>query len=282
VVNVLVNPSLSPGDIEELKEIIEAFGFEPRVLPDLAGSFDGHLAEADYSPLTTGGTPVEAFARMGEARATLVIGDSLAQAADLLAERTGVPDHRFDHLTGLEAVDEFLFTLQRLSARPVPPRFVRQRAQLQDAMLDVHFYLGMAKVAVAADPDLLKANGDLLAGMGAELVAAVSPSNARVLKSVLAPEVKIGDLEDLERRAREAGAELVIGNSHCAATAERLGLPLLRAGFPQYDRFGAPAALSIGYRGTRRILFDLANMLLTTEPGAIEPYRSIYAATEEA
>ena len=51
-VTILVNGSLSPGDIEEVKEIVEAFGLEPIVLPDLSGSLDGHLADADYSPLT--------------------------------------------------------------------------------------------------------------------------------------------------------------------------------------------------------------------------------------
>ncbi|MEZ5840239.1 MAG: nitrogenase iron-molybdenum cofactor biosynthesis protein NifN [Hyphomicrobiales bacterium] len=275
--NLLVNASLSPGDIEELKEIVELFGLVPVVLPDLSGSLDGHLADADFSPLTTGGFAVERFGRLHQARATFVIGDSLAEAADLLADRTGIADHRFDHLMGLEAVDEFLQTLSTVAGVPVPEKLRRQRRQLQDAMLDAHFFLGMARVAVAADPDLLKAHCDLLAGVGAEIVAAVASSNARILKSALAPLVKIGDLEDLEALCREDGADIVIGNAHAVATAERLGVPLLRAGFPQFDRLGAPAVLSVGYRGSRRILFDLANLLLEAGPGHIKPYRSVFA-----
>ena len=273
----MVNATFSPGDIEELKEIIEAFGLEPVVLPDVSGSLDGHLEDADFSPLTTGGTDVENIRSLGDARATIVVGNSLTAAADILAERTGVPDHRFDHLMGLEAVDVFIHTLQQVSGCSVPPRFMRQRKQLQDAMLDVHFYTGMARIALAGDPDFLKAYGDLITGTGARIVTAVAPANARVLKSVPSPQVKIGDLEELEKFAREAKAGLVIGNAHCAATAERLGVPLLRAGFPQFDRFGAPAEISIGYRGTRRVLYDVANLLLETEPGAVPPYRSIYA-----
>lgn len=280
-VNVLVNASLTPGDIEELKEIIEAFDLIPLVIPDLSGGFDGHLTERDYSPLTTGGTNVEDFEILHKAKATLTIGNSMTSAAKLLNERTGVPDYYFDHLMGIEAIDHFIYTLHKLSGHPVPPRLERQRSQLQDAMLDAHFTLGMSNMAMAADPDLLKAFGDFLNGMGADMVAAVSPSNAHILKQVMAPLVKIGDLEELEKLANHENAELIIGSAHCAASAERLGLPHHRAGFPQYDRLGGPARCSIGYRGTRATLFDLANLLIEADPGAVTPYRSIYAQKQD-
>nr|WP_321463562.1 nitrogenase iron-molybdenum cofactor biosynthesis protein NifN [uncultured Cohaesibacter sp.] len=280
-VNILVNASLTPADIDEIKDIVEAFGLLPLVLPDLSTSLDGHLNERDFNPLTTGGTCVGDFEILHKARATLVIGSSMIPAADLLKERTGVPDYRFDHLMGLEAVDQFITMLHELTGQPVPKRLERQRQQLQDAMLDSHFNLGMGRVAVAADPDLLKAFGDLLAGMGCAMVAAIAPSNAAVLKHVAAREVKIGDLQELEKFASGGGADLLIGNSHCAASAERLGLPLLRAGFPQYDRIGAPARCWIGYRGSRQTLFDLVNLLIETEQGAVEPYRSIYAQVQD-
>ena len=57
-VNVLVGVSLTPGDLEELKEIIEAFGLRPVLIPDLSDSLDGHLVEGDFSPLTIGGTDI--------------------------------------------------------------------------------------------------------------------------------------------------------------------------------------------------------------------------------
>ena len=97
-VNILVNASLTPGDIEELKELVEAFGLIPLVIPDISTSLDGHLDEKDYNPLTTGGTCVGDFDILHKARATLVIGNSLDAAADLLETRTGVPTFRFSHL----------------------------------------------------------------------------------------------------------------------------------------------------------------------------------------
>ena len=275
-VNVLVGSSLTPGDLEELKEIIEAFGLRPVVVPDLSDSL-GFLGETDFSPLTIGGTAVSELATLGDSIATLVIGRSVAKAADELTERTGVPDYRFDHLMGLEAVDALVDTLHRISGEPVPDKLERQRAQLQDAMLDSHFMLGMARFAVAGDPDLLVAFSQLLAGMGAETVAAVAPVNAPVLQQVNAESVKIGDLEDLEQIAAAGKAEVLIANSHGVQSAERLGIPLLRAGFPQTDRLGGYQKIWIGYRGSRQTLFELANLMLNLEKGEIHPYRSIYA-----
>jgi nitrogenase molybdenum-iron protein NifN len=276
-VNVLAGSHLTPGDLEHIKDLIELFGLRPIVLPDLSDSLDGHLAKEDFSPLTVGGTPVSELALLGDSLATLVIGRSLNRAADLLAERTGVPDLRFAHLMGLDAVDRLVCELSSICARPVPARLERQRAQLQDAMLDTHFMLGMSRFALAADSDLLVGFSDLLASMGAETVAAVAPSNAAILRDVRTDEVKIGDLEDLELAARERDAEVLIANSHAAHTAERLGIPLLRAGFPLYDQMGGYQRTWIGYRGTRQTLFDLANILLSLQKGEIRPYRSSLA-----
>ncbi len=274
-VNVLASSMLTPGDVEAIKEWVEAFGLRPVVLPDIADSLDGHLVEAEFSSLTIGGTPRSEIAGMGESVATLVIGKSLDKAADKLKARTGVPDYRFNGLMGLAACDAFTQALAEISGQPVPARVERQRAQLQDAMVDSHFMLGFARLAIAADPDLLVMLGNFVLGMGAGIVAAVSPVRAESLAELEIGSVTIGDLEDLEQQARRHDARLVITNSHGAETARRLGLPLLRAGFPQYDLVGGYARAWVGYRGSRQALFDLAN-LLQAQHHDPEAYRSLY------
>ncbi|MDP2806401.1 MAG: nitrogenase iron-molybdenum cofactor biosynthesis protein NifN [Gallionellaceae bacterium] len=276
-VNVLAASFLTPGDIEHIKELIEAFGLRPLALPDIGDSLDGHLTETDSSPVTVGGTPVGDISTMGESIATLVLGNSLFDAADFLKTQTGVPDYRFDSLMGLDAVDSFVMTLAQISGKPVPEKIERQRAQLQDAMVDCHFMLGFARIAMAADADLLYGFSRLVTEMGCEVVAAVTPARANILQSVFATQVSIGDLEDMEIAAKKNGAQLVISNSHAVETARRLGVPLLRAGFPQYDLLGGYQRLWVGYRGTRQTLFDLANMLVEHGHHEPEPYVSIYA-----
>lgn len=280
-VNVLASAMLTPGDIEAIKEWVEAFGLRPVVLPDIGDSLDGHLVEAEFSSLTLGGTPRAEIESLGEAAATLVIGPSLDKAADLLKQRTAVPDVRFAGLMGLDDCDAFTQALAAISGRPVPEKIERQRAQLQDAMVDSHFMLGFARIALAADPDLLGMQARFLAGMGAELVAAVSSHRHDSLVGLPLERVVVGDLEDLEKAARTTRAQLLIANSHAADTARRLGLPLLRAGFPQYDLVGGYARAWVGYRGSRQALFDLAN-LMQGQHHELEAYRSIYRADDRA
>lgn len=280
-VNVLAASMLTPGDIETIKEWIESFGLRPVVLPDLGDSLDGHLTDREFSPLTVGGTPKSEIEALGEAAATLVIGRSLCRAADLLKERTGVPDVRFDHLMGLDACDAFTAALAEIAGQPVPEKIERQRAQLQDAMVDTHFMAGFARLALALDPDHLLAFGEFFSGMGAEIVAAVAPVRADALKDVPCATVQIGDLEDLERAAKLGNAQLLISNSHAAQSAGRLNIPLLRAGFPQHDLVGGYARAWVGYRGARQALFDLANLILGQHHD-IPAYRSIYRRPAEA
>lgn len=272
-VNLLLGSHLTPGDVEAIKEWVEAFGLRPVAVPDLADSLDGHIVAEDFLPVTLGGTPVGELATLGEAAATVVIGRALNGAADLLAERSAVPEWRFDGLMGLEACDRFTALLAELSGQKVPEKIERQRAQLQDAMVDTHFMTGLRRVGIAADPDLLHQLASWLAGMGSEIVAAVAPVKAPVLADVPAASVHLGDLEDLEDLARAAGAELLLGNSHLAATAARLDVPLLRAGMPQYDLIGGHCKTWVGYRGTRQALFDLANLVVHNHEH-IAPYRA--------
>jgi nitrogenase molybdenum-iron protein NifN len=274
-VNILASAALTPGDIEVIKDWCEHFGLRPVVLPDIGDALDGHLIEAEHSPLSLGGTPRDEIAAMGESIATLVIGASLHRAADALAARTGVPDRRFAHLMGLDACDAFTQALAELSANPVPPRLERERAQLQDAMVDCHFMTGFQRVALAAEPDLLAGMNALFTGMGAEIVAAVSPVGSESLKQLACATVQIGDLQDLENAARAVDAQLVVGSSHAAQSAERLGVPLLRAGFPLYDRVGGFARPWVGYRATRQALFDIANLVLEQHHD-IPAYRSVF------
>jgi nitrogenase molybdenum-iron protein NifN len=113
------------------------------------------------------------------------------------------------------------------------------------------------------------------------VVAAVAPARANILKYVDTAQVAIGDLEDLEIAAKRSGAQLVISNSHAVETSRRLGVPLLRAGFPQYDLVGGYQRLWVGYRGTRQALFDLANLMTEHGHHETEPYVSIYQRTSK-
>lgn len=274
-VNVLPGCHLTPGDIDELRDIIESFGLEPSFLPDLSGSLDGHLPE-DFTPTTLGGTSRASMAAMGAAAWTIAIGEQMRSAAQTLEQRAGIPFVLFDRLTGLAPNDEFVAFLSRISGRPAPLKLRRQRGQLVDAMLDGHFHFGGKRIAIGAEPDLLWAVGSWLEEMGAVLQAAVTTTASPILEKLPIEEVLIGDLEDLENRS--AGADLMMTHAHGRQASERLGVPLFRLGLPTFDRLGASHQLTVGYRGTRDLIFTIGNMFIAD---AHEPDPDTWRQTED-
>ncbi|MCK9983964.1 MAG: nitrogenase molybdenum-iron protein NifN [Azoarcus sp.] len=258
-VAILPGCHLTPRDVEEVREIVESFGLAPIFLPDVSGSLDGHIAD-DFSPTTIGGTTQADVKRLGASMTTLAIGEQMRPAAEALRARAGVPYRVFDRLTGLDAMDEFIAHLADISGTPVPEKWRRQRSQLQDAMLDGHFFIGGKRIAIGAEPDLLWALGSLVTEMGATLHTAVTTTASPLLERLPTDEVLIGDLEDLEIGARDC--DLMITHSHGRQAAERLHIPFHRAGLPLFDRLGAGDQLSVGYRGTKALIFTLGNMFL--------------------
>ena len=258
-VTILPGSHLTPGDIEELREIVEAFGLQPSFLPDISGSLDGHIPD-DFTPTTIGGITVQEIAGLGSTSWTIAIGEQMREAAEALEKKTGVPYRLFDRLTGLAPNDAFVAFLAKISGKPVPAKLRRQRSQLLDAMLDGHFSFGNKKIAVGAEPDLLFGVSSWLAEMGCSIEAAVTTMQSPVLENVPADEVLIGDLEDLENRA--GGCDLIVTHSHGRQMSERLGIPLFRYGLPTFDRLGAAHKVSVGYRGTRDLIFEIGNMFM--------------------
>jgi nitrogenase molybdenum-iron protein NifN len=270
-VTILVSSAFTPGDVEEIKEIVAAFGLKAIALPDLSESLDGHLSEGDFSATTTGGTTLADLRRVGSSAFTLALGESMRGAADILLDRFGTEYQVFPRLTGLKAVDEFMVRLSRVSdacgsasgLRPVPEKYRRQRCQLQDAMLDTHFYFGRKRVSLALEPDLLYSTSCFLQEMGVEIQAAVTTTKSPILKEIPVEFVTIGDLEDLQNLA--PGSDLLITNSQGKRVSKKLGIPLYRQGIPIYDRLGNGHFSCVGYRGTKELLFNIGNIFMEEE-----------------
>jgi nitrogenase molybdenum-iron protein NifN len=266
-VTLLPGPTLGPLDVEELWETAEAFGLRTIVLPDSSRALDGHLDD-DWEPLLSGGTPLSDAAAAGRSSAVLAVGAGLGSAARILSSTDAwvVP-----HAIGLDASDALVRQLAAVAGRDVPEVLRRWRSRLTDGLLDSSGALAGRRVALALEPDLLAGVASLLTEAGAHVVTAITPTGALHLDQLACDEVVVGDFEDTEARAREAGAELLVASSHGAATAGRLGIPLLRLGFPVVDRLGAQHLTTVGYRGSLRLLFAVANELLAVPHSSPTP-----------
>ncbi|RAZ71737.1 nitrogenase iron-molybdenum cofactor biosynthesis protein NifN [Mesorhizobium atlanticum] len=272
---ILPGWNLTVADLEHLRETVESFELEPVIVPDVSGSLDGTVPDR-WVATTYGGAKVDDIRELGTAVQCIAIGEHMRCPAELLHMLTDVPYALFQSLTGLKDADRFISLLSAISGKPVPAGVRRRRAQLQDALLDGHFHFGDKKIAIAAEPDQLYQLATFFVGMGCEIAAAVTTTDmSEVLEKVPADQVQIGDLGDLE--ALGAGADLLVTHSHGRQAAQRLGIPLMRVGFPVFDRLGSQHKLTVLYQGTRDLIFEVANIFQAKRhaptPETLDPFR---------
>jgi nitrogenase molybdenum-iron protein NifN len=277
-VTILAGSAYTPGDVQEIKEMVTSFGLVPIFVPDLGASLDGHL-EDTYSAVTVSGTTLKQLREVGSSAFTLALGESMRGAAKILSERFDTPYEVFGELTGLEPVDEFIQALAILSGNSVPEKYRRQRRQLQDAMLDTHFYFSGKRVSLALEPDLLWSTVHFLQSMGAQIHGAVTTTRSHLLEKLPVKSITIGDLEDFESLA--GGSDLLIGNSNVGAIAKRLSIPLYRLGLPIYDRLGNGQFTKVGYRGTMELVFGIGNLFLEQEEARVKQFQELGIVSAE-
>ncbi len=253
-VNVLAGSFLTPADFNELREIMEGFGLEPIMLPDLS-ALDG--SREGFSGIACGGTPVSRIREMGAASVTVVIGESLIGAARALRKKCRTPFIAFDSITGLAASDRFFRMLSEIAGRPALERFRRKRKILIDGMRDAAAVFGGKKIVIAQESDAAVGLSGLIREMGGVVPCAVAPAQAPSCAKIKAEKVVIGDFGSIE-----GGFDMLIANSHGAMSAKSLDAAHLEWGFPVFERLGYTASLSVGYAGTLDMINRIGNALL--------------------
>lgn len=281
---LLPSSMLTPADIESVKEWIESYGFSVICLPDISLSLDGNLMDDGFTTLTQGGTALSKIAEINDCDAVIMVGHSLNQVANWLQEYNPMPQLRLTGLHSLSDCDQLNLFLSDLSGKPVTSRQQRQRRQLLDTMVDTQFRLGVSRIALGCENDLLFALASGLTETGCELVASVIPTlplNASSVQintkvhSFPAETITVGDLGVLEHLACQHNAELLITNSHGLDISERTGIPLLPAGYPLHKHAGEHAHQWIGYTGIRQTLYRI-DKLLASGQQTVTPYRSSF------
>jgi nitrogenase molybdenum-iron protein NifN len=255
---LLPHVSLTPIEVEKIKEFIEGFGFKVSALPDLSTSLDGHLGDKQAA-LSSGGISLEEIRMLADAGLVVSVGDSMQAAATTLLKKNPAMRHEhFPHLQGLAATDALVEMLLAETGFSGPPATVaRWRQRLQDAMLDSHFALGQSRFLVAAEPDQLVGICQSLYDAGGKVAVAISTVDSPQLKKIKAEKVLVGDLEDAEQCAD--CYDLFVGNGHCEALAHRLHKGLLLRGFPNWEQVGNQMKNDVLYEGGCYFLFETAN-----------------------
>jgi nitrogenase molybdenum-iron protein NifN len=272
---------LSPEDLRHLKEIVDDFWFPAVLLPDFSMTLDGPALE-DYEKIPRGGAPVDDIRRMGGAKATIEFGRTLEgqqTAGSFLRDHFNVPLHRMGIPIGIRETDVFFNTLEQLTGSERPAGYALERGRLVDSYVDAHKYLFGKRAVVYGEEDLVVGLTSFLAEIGVQPVlcasgvksgsfqAAIAQVSAETLKTP--PAVKEGvDFYEIEKLAEELEPDFLVGHSKGYTLARKLGVPLIRVGFPIHDRFGGQRILHVGYRGTQSLLDRVVNTIIEQQQEA--------------
>ena len=141
---------VSAADIRYLKEVMDDFGLQATVLPDLSRTLDGPAADR-YEKISPGGTPLSRIRMMGGSRASIEFGRTLQErlsAANVLEGKFSVPRHSLGTPIGLRESDCLFDMLESLAGKPTPKKHALERGRLVDAYVDAHKYLFGKRVIV--------------------------------------------------------------------------------------------------------------------------------------
>ena len=278
-VNIL-SGFLSAEDLRHLHETARAYTDDYTLIPDYSDTLDGGSWE-EYQKMPEGGTPVAKIAAMGRAAGSIELGCARitgGTAGDYLAESFGVKNDRIDFPIGIVNTDRFHALLSSITGTEMPEAFRKERGRLVDSYIDGHKYLFGRKVIIYGDEDFVVAMAGFLDETG--LVPVLATTGAyhtafaeRVDAALTTNRGRIQAAEDTDfasllERAKDAGAEMVIGNSKGFYLAKNLGIPLVRCGFPVHDRIGGQRILHVGYRGTQNLYDRIVNAFLEVKQGS--------------
>lgn len=182
---------------------------------------------------------------------------------------------------GLEWTDEFLMKVSEITGQPIPDKLAIERGRLVDMMTDSHAWLHGKKFALWGDPDFVTGMTKFLLELGGEPIHVLC-NNAnkkwkKEMEAILATspygansEVHIGkDLWHMRSLVFTNKPDFMIGNSYgkfiqrdTLYKGEEHEVPLIRIGFPIFDRHHLHRQTTMGYEGAMQMLTTLVNAIL--------------------
>ena len=267
----IITGNISPTDVKEVKEILNNLNIESIILTDTSENLDAPLSESALN-LYKDGTTIGEIEDTANSLGTFALSKHADSAGTYLNKKFGVKSISGPIPLGIDNTDSFINSVCKLGDLEIPESIEKDRGRLLDAMVDAHSYNYHRKVAIFGDPDFVSGMARFTSEMGMiPTVLCTGSRSQRFIRdiNVIADEKGFqpvilagGDLYDMHREIKIAGADVLIGNSYGAHIADEEGIPLFRTGFPIFDRLGAQRIATLGYNGGIEFVDRLTNTLL--------------------
>ena len=269
---------VNPGDIVLLKSYLEAMDIDATVFMDTE-DFDSPMMP-DKSINTHGRTTIEDLRDSANATGTLALARyEGASAGQYLEDTFKVPNHLINTPYGIRNTDAMLRKLSELTGKEIPESLVKERGIALDALADLaHMFFANKKVAIFGHPDLVLGLAQFCLEVELEPVLLLIgddqgtkyKADPRIEELRNAVHFKMDivhntDLWELERRIKkgEVKLDLIMGHSKGRYVAIDANIPMVRVGFPTFDRAGLYRKPLIGYKGAMELAEMIANAMFT-------------------
>ena len=247
------------GNIRELKRILSLFGIDYTILSDNSDTFDS--PNTGEFKMYNGLTMLEAAADSINAEGSFFFQKyTTPKTQDYITKEWGQKTYNFRPF-GIKGTDEFLMALSAITGKAIPQELQKERGRAVDALTDSQAWIHGKRVALYGDPDHVFDLTQFLLEMGAEPVhIVVTNSNSDFeaeLREVLTSnpygqEATIWgkkDLWHLRSLMFTEPVDLLIGNSYGKYLWRDTKTPLVRIGYPIFDRHHMHRYPTLGYQG---------------------------------
>ena len=266
---------LNPGDVVEVKRVLQQMDVPGNILMDTE-TFDAPTMP-DKNSFAFGNTTIEDIVDSANAVGTIALckyeGGS---SAEFLKEKFKVPAIIGPTPIGIKNTDIWLKNISQLTGKPIPESLVRERGKAIDAIADLaHMFFANKKVAIYGDPDLVIGLAEfclecelepVLLLLGDDNKACAKDPRIAALESISPTDIEVisnADLWELERRIKDKSLDinLIMGHSKGRYIGIDHNIPMVRVGFPTFDRAGLWKYPVIGYKGAEWLAETIANAL---------------------
>jgi nitrogenase molybdenum-iron protein beta chain len=268
------------GNYRVLHRMMQEMGVGYTLLCDPTEVLDTP-ADGEYR-MYDGGTSLDEMKDAPNAIDTLLLQPwQLAKTKKFVQGTWNQPASAINIPMGLEWTDDFLMKVAELTGKEIPESLAKERGRLVDMMTDSHAWLHGKKFALYGDADFAMGLTKFLLELGAEPThVVVNHGNKRYKKAMDAmcaaspygqnTEVHVGkDLWHLRSLCFTDKPDFLIGNSYgkfiqrdTLHKGKEHEVPLIRIGFPIFDRHHLHRMTTYGYEGAMYMLTTLVNAVL--------------------
>ncbi|WP_286904803.1 Fe-only nitrogenase subunit beta [Clostridium sp. UBA1652] len=271
----LITGWVNPGDVKTLKHLLSEMNIDANVLFEIE-SFDSPLIPEENT-VSHGETTIEDLQDTANAIETIALNRyEGGKAAEYLENEFEISAIIGPSPIGIRNTDIFLKNLSKMTGKPIPKTLAYERGIALDTITDLtHMFFAGKKVAIYGHPDLVIGLAEfcldlemkpVLLLLGDDNTTYVKDPRIKSLQENVNFDMEIvlnADLWELEDRIKNKGLEvdLIMGHSKGRFVSIDNNIPMLRVGFPVFDRAGYFRHPVMGYEGAMWLAEEMANII---------------------